>query len=461
MRLACLAVLGAASSVVGCGLYSLDGLTGNDAGLEGDAGVLLDGSVQDGTAAGGGTADGADASTPPNDASAADGASAGAPVSIVTVGAVTAPSGAAQQGHLAWTAGTQQWWLFYADATQPAVLQSMSSADFVTWSSGTTLTLPGPPSDGRNFAAWAGTAAGQDVVHIGVSVVVSDTDRRHLHVRARPTASGLVFDPIVVLGTPYLNLPGLDPDGPATALASDGTLVDTSAWFEGPDGGPTGNEYEWSSTEPDPGGAWTAAFGAADQIEQVAGYVNARDVVPLPGGSLMALWESGDVDPDPTNVSSSVGSPTQWSPSALVFEASTQDPNDWSACNIGTTLHAVRHTSAGAWEHRVWSGALADGGAVFVDGGTIGALATPAGAGVVVLCDATTVHVFAIAPDSGNPIQTTQWNGTSWSAWANAVVAGAQRAWLTGTITPSGRIALAWTETTGSSVAIEGALVAP
>jgi len=58
--------------------------------------------------------------------------------------------GAAQQGHLAWTEGTQQWWLFYVDSTKPDLLQSVVSSDFVTWSSSTSFALPGPVSDGRD-----------------------------------------------------------------------------------------------------------------------------------------------------------------------------------------------------------------------------------------------------------------------------------------------------------------------
>ncbi|HEY6463776.1 MAG TPA: hypothetical protein VIY73_26585, partial [Polyangiaceae bacterium] len=329
-------------------------------------------------------------------------------------------------------------------------------------SAGGTLALPGPVADGRDIAAWAGTAAGEDVVHLGVGVVVSSTDRRHLHVRARPAGNVLDFDPVVVLGNPYLGLSGLDPDGPATALGSDGTLLDTSGWWEGPDGGATGNEYAWSSTAPDPGGAWTPAFGRAQFVEQVPGYVNARAVVPLAGGTMLALWEAGDVDPDPTNVRSAVGSSTTWSPGADVFSASPQDPNDWGACAVGADVHAVRHTSAGAWEHRIWTGGTnADGGTAFLAGGTIAPLATPAGAGAVVLCDATRVHVFAIAPDAGNPIRETIWEGNTWSAWSDVVVAPGQRTWLTGAITPTGSIALAWTESSANPVAIAGALVAP
>ncbi len=176
------------------------------------------------------------------------------------------------------------------------------------------------------------------------------------------------------------------------------------------------------------------------------GYVNARGLVPLPGASVLSLWESGDVDPDPTNVNSALVVAGSWSPWAAVFAPASQDPNDWGACGNGATVSAVRHTSAGAWEHRLWSGSLDDGGAAFADGGAMGTLDTSAAAGAVVLCDGTKVHVYAIAPGPGSPVRTTVWDGTAWSAWSDAVVAGKTRTWLTGTITPSGRVALAWTE---------------
>jgi hypothetical protein len=469
MRLAGLVALGAASSVVGCEVFSLDGLAGGS-----DAGSSvtgpLDASVQDATEPDDARADAVvdaaadDLSVPPVDAGGGDAANDGGPVTLATVGSTGAPSGAAQRGHLAWTDGTQQWWLFYVDSTKPDLLQSVVSNDFVTWSQSTSVALPGAATDGRNVAVWAGAAGGQDVLHLSVSVDVSSTDRRHLHVRARPAGSALTFDPVVVVGTTSANLSGLDPDGPATALGTDGTIFETSGWFEYPDSGVTGNEYGWSSTRPDPGGAFTPAFGPATLVEEVPGYVNARGLVPLPGASasMLGLWESGDVDPDPTNVSAALGVAGSWSPASRVFAPASQDPNDWGACGNGATVSAVRHTSAGAWEHRVWGGSLDDGGSVaFESGAAMSALGTPAAAGAVVLCDGTRVHVFAIAPDAGSPIRTTVWDGTAWSAWSDAVAAGNTRTWLTGTITPAGRVALAWTESVGASSTIVGARVGP
>ena len=458
MRLARLAALGAATTVVGCGFLSLDGLTGGDAGQ----GVVapVDGSPQDGTVvpeAGGGEA-GSDGKVP-DDGPVTDGETPGTPVTIASAGGLTAPSGAAQEGHLVWTNGTKQWWFFSAGAADAGALAVASSSDFQTWTAGAPIALPGPPTDGRNLAAWAGTAGGQDVVDVAVSAVVSSTDRRHLHVLGQPSAGGFQVEALAVLGTTTANLTGLAPDGPATASASDGTIVDTSAWSQDADGGATGNEYAWSSATTDAG---APAFGPTQELEQVPGYVNARAVVPLPGGGVMALWEAGDVDPDPTNVSFATGLSTKWSPPAAVFVAAPQDPNDWSACSLGTSVHAVRHTSGGAWEHRVWTAGTAtgDGGTAFVDGGTIGTMNAPAGTGVVVLCDATRVHVFAIAPDTGNPIRTTAWDGTSWAAWTDVVgaaVATVQRTWLTGAITPAGTVGLAWTQGT----TVEGAIVGP
>ena len=467
MRLARLVALGAACSIVGCEAFSLDGLTGGGPDAGGSTVGPLDGSLPDPADAADARADAVidasadDRSVPPVDAGLGDTASDGGPVTLAAVGSTSAPSGAAQQGHLAWTDGAQQWWLFYVDSSKPEVLQSVVSNDFVTWSPATNLTLPGAATDGRNVAVWAGGAGGQDVLHLSVSVVVSSTDRRHLHVRARPAGNNLTFDPIVVVGTTRPNLPGLDPDGPATALGNDDTVFETSGWFEDPDSGATGNECGWSSTSPDPGGAFTAAFGAVSTPGQVPGYVNARHLVPLPGASILAVWESGDVDPDPTNVSATLGVAGSWSPESRVFAPSSQDPNDWGACGNGATVSAVRHTSAGSWEHRVWGGSLDDGGVAFASGGAMSALGTPAAAGSVVLCDGTRVHVFAIAPGAGSPIRTTVWDGMAWSAWSDAVAGGKTRTWLTGTITPAGRVALAWTESAGGSSRIVGALVVP
>ncbi len=250
MRLAGLVAMGAASSMAGCGLFSLDGLAGGDAAADGAVVQPLDGSPLDGTgpadaleaAANDAAAD--DHSVPPVDSGSGDAANPGGPVTLAAAGSTNAPSGAAQQGHLAWTDGTQQWWLFYVDSAKPDLLQSVVSSDFVTWSPSTALTLPGAVPDGRNVAVWAGAAAGQAVLHLSISVNVSSTDRRHLHLRARPAGSALTFDPVVVAGTTSANLAGLDPDGPATTLGSDGTIVETSGWFEIPDSGAIGNSLD-------------------------------------------------------------------------------------------------------------------------------------------------------------------------------------------------------------------------
>lgn len=448
----------ATATLAACEIFEpLDGLSGADAGPRFDAMELPDvgpDSQSDeapADAPGDSVLDAKDASS---DVDAAETSGPATPVDIVDVGAVTAPSGHAQQGPLVWLSGEQAWWLFYESAAKPTTLAALGSSDFRTWSPVGTITLPGPPTDGRNIAALAGVAGGKDVLHVGVGVVVSSSDRRHLHVRAHPVSGTLQFDAYGVLGTPTLSSSNLDPDGPATALGSDDTVLDTSGWYEVPDSGGTANEYAWVTTSADPGGAWTPAWGAVATVETIPQYVNARAALALAGGSFMALWEAGDVEPDPTNVHFALLSSGQWSAAASVFASSTQDANDWGACRLGTSVHAVRHTSAGAWEHRVWSGTA------FVDGGTMPTLDTPAGAGAVVLCDTSSVRVFAIAPSAGNPVDATQWNGTSWSAWKEVVAPGAPRSYLSGAITPGGQVALVWTEAADGGALVAGALVA-
>lgn len=448
-----------AATIAGCGIFEpLDGLSGGDAGARLDAAELPDVGGDDATDApamdasptGDAMLDAREAST---DAGAAETSGPAAPVTIADVGAVAAPSGHAQQGPLVWLSGAQAWWLFYESAASPTTLATLASSDFQTWSPVGTITLPGPPTDGRNIAALAGAAGGEDVLHVAVGVVVAPNDRRHLHVRAHPLTGMLQFDAYDELGTTSFASSNLDPDGPATALGSDGTVLDTSGWYQVPDSGATANEFAWLTTSPDPGGAWIPTWGAVASVETVPQYVNARAAVALPGGSFMALWEAGDAEPDPTNVHFALLSSGQWSAAGNVFAASPQDPNDWGACLLNTSVHAVRHTSSGAWEHRVWSGAA------FADGGTMPKLDMPVGAGAVVLCDASSVRVFAIAPDAGNPVDETQWDGTSWSAWKEVVAPGATRSYLSGAITPDGQAALVWTEGSDGGSVIAGALV--
>ncbi len=443
----------------GCSVLSLDGLVGNDAGTAAfDSSTPPDSpeaqdAASDTRTPSADVSSSRDAPQATGDAGMAEGSAPANPVTVVSVGSVAAPSGHAQQGPLVWLSGARAWWLFYVDGSAPTTLAALGSSDFQKWSPVGSFSLPGPVVDGRDLAAFAGAAGGTDVVHLGASVAVASNDRRHLHARVHPASGMLQLDAYSVLGTTTMAATQLDPDGPATVLGTDDTVLDTSAWYTDPDSGATGNEYAWLTSSPDPGGAWTPPWGGATTVGMVAQYVNAREAVPLAGGGCFALWEAGDTEPDPSNVRFAVRSSGQWSAAGDVFLASTQDPNDWGACLLGTSIHAIRHTSAGAWQHRVWSGSS------FADGGAIPPLDSPAGTGVVALCDGAHVRVFAIAPDAGSPVNETRWDGKAWSPWTEVVAPGGKRSWLSGTISPSGQVALVWTETADAGAVVAGALV--
>ena len=78
-----------------------------------------------------------------------------------------------------------------------------------------------------------------------------------------------------------------------------------------------------------------------------------------------------------------------------------------------------------------------------------------AGGGLFGATDGTNVWLFVINTDTANSILFTQFNGTSWTAWATVPGTGTgtqTRNFITGYPTiGSGQIGLAWTQTNGSN----------
>jgi len=122
----------------------------------------------------------------------------------------------------------------------------------------------------------------------------------------------------------------IDPDGPVTAVGSDGIVTDLSGWID-EGSGHIDDALAWRSVNPDTGSMWTNAWNAYPLLTYVPNVVNARAIASLPGGGVLALWEDGSAEPepDPDNVQWAVWSGSAWGSVANVFpDSTTQGVND-------------------------------------------------------------------------------------------------------------------------------------
>jgi hypothetical protein len=382
-----------------------------------------------------------------------------AATSPVALGTSTVADGTGDpsQSHVVYAKGEARWWLFWLDPAAPMSLATRSSTDFVTWTDGPALALPyGHGSIGRNFAARSVSIGGKDVIHLSLGFRVSAQDHRRWHARAIASAGTLAFDTPVEVDTCSGALSGdeVEPDGASVVVADDGHVTDLSGWTFWPATPGIGNAHAWRATGTDTGASFAETWNAEDDVQRVTTFVHGRAGAALGGANVLYLWDAGDAA-DPTNVAWSAWNGAAWSAPGTVFTTpAPQDANDWSMYRrSGTDVHVVRRTLAGGFEHmRFASGAWTAGVAV-------PAFAGLARGGVFLGASGSDLVLVSLAADG--TIGATRWDGTSWAPWKTIVATNATRAFLSGTVTASGRTALVWTETMGSTFAVEGALIVP
>lgn len=383
------------------------------------------------------------------------------PVLVASVmGDSYASSGQAQQTKLVYATGSQRWWLFYFDGAEPKSLKTKYSTDFVTWTDGQTLTLAQPHGgDGRDLSVAYANVNGTDLVHIVMSQHISPSDRRLYHARATISGAAITFGAPVERFVVSAQSPSLDPDGPATVIATDGHVADLTSWIEIANG--TGNSYVARSASEDLGASWDGVWMPEVQLEIVPFAINAHGMVAMNAGSLLAFWEDGAVEGGRVpNVRWSLGGPGPWSaPPAEVFESpQLQSVNDWAAvARTPNDVHVVRRTAAGdAYEHRRFDGLG------WKSEQPIPARAGKVGQGVFLASDGQGLVLATITDDPPNTVSFIRWSESGWGTWSAAVTIGADRTYLSGWATVvEGRVGLLWTEPgPGGGLVIRGALIA-
>jgi hypothetical protein len=407
---------------------------------------------------GGGSGDASADARAATDAQDAGGCVNGVAV-LANSGAVANPTGLAMQTHVVYAENTLAWWLFYIDSAHPNLLKTRWSSDFCTWNDGAALMLPyAHGSEGRNYSVSYSSLAGHDVIHVSFSHYVSTTERYHTHTRAEISGSTISFDaPVLISSILTSTSYPIDPDGPVTAVGSDGIVTDLSAWID-EGSGHIDDALAWRSVNPDTGSMWTNAWNAYQLLTYVPNVVNARAIASLPGGGVLALWEDGSAEPDPDNVQWAVWSGSAWGSVANVFpDSTTQGVNDWSVLPLASgDTHAVRRTLSSGFEHERFNGTTwSSGGTIPEDPGQLDT-------GVFLAStSATSIALYAIG-EGTSVIRTLAWTGGAWAdGWTNAVSANGTPSFLGGYASPTARkAAIIWTEaSSGGTYQVVGMLV--
>lgn len=363
---------------------------------------------------------------------------------------VLAATGFGFQSHFAYAEGTGEWWLFHdgSDGT----LRSIHSKNFTQWGSGPTLSLSqGNSNDGRDLAVASRRFGAVDVVHITQG---TGSNGRY-HIRGTLSDGAIAFDlPTVV----NLGGDGTTPDGAATAMLEDGTVIDVSGWQATPQTpplGPCGNGDVdvFIADKKEDGTTFTSVKWTETVVWCVQNHVNAHQILPL-GDNALILYEDGADDANPVNVLMTIRKPDEtWAPvedpmgpkitPPSVFPAdAAMGFNDWTATVAGTRAHAVRHVS-GVFEYRtiVPGGGWSDGPAIATEPvkHNDGIFLAPYGDGLVLV---------ALSESAGDPILYTAYDGTSWTAWTELVPSGGSRSFLSGfaPTAPGVKPAIQWTE---------------
>lgn len=367
---------------------------------------------------------------------------------------MTTATGHATQSHLIYAVNSARWWLFYLTSTQ--TLATAYSSDFVTWTTGATLTLSSPHlSEGRNFGVVYKNISSTDVVHIHLFYKNSNTVRQNWHVRCTISGTTATFGTETQIPqTATGSLAGFGTDGCNTAIASDNSIY-LSQWCTTGNG--FGDDDVAKSTNVDSGTAWTAGFASTTTTESVASATSSRQLLPLATGNMVELHDSGSTYQTPTQVRSTKWT-TSWSTPIDVFGSTVAiSENDWCAVRVNDTdIHAVRRSGSNTYDHRRYNAST------WAAGATVATQTSKAGAGVKLVSDGTDVYLVIVDSDAANTVRYCKWTAAAgtWGAWSAVETSTQVRGFLTGYPALVGTtIGLVWTQTNGSNFDLVGSLL--
>jgi hypothetical protein len=364
-------------------------------------------------------------------------------------------TGRAQHRHLVYAPNSAVWWAFWVDPASPSTLACAYSADLVTWTAGTALTLPKPlcggnqtasyngQADARNFGATVVANGATDVLHVAACLYDSGAAQAQLYdCRATLGASSISW------GTPtqaQVTATFWSPDGTAPVVAADGSYLINSGLprFAGHNQGNETGEYNATK---DTSGSWTPGAWSHYEIETAGAETSSHAAVPLSGGTALWLWDLGDVDNAPTDIrwgKADIGGVTPTA--ASVFGSSvTCDGNDWGVTRrTATDVHVVRRTGSNTYAHRRFNGTSWSAGDAIPNQTSL------AGGGVALCSDGTDVYLAVIDSAAGQAVRYVKWTvGGGWGSWTDLDNTSAARSSLAAMqeATGAAKLAFVWCE---------------
>lgn len=332
-------------------------------------------------------------------------------------------AGSPQQHHVHFASNLGAYVVFYLSPQNKNALLTRITPDFQTFVDGPSLPLPRPhDNEGRNFDVAYANIGGADVFHLVISI--HDGMRYSYRARGRATKGGvLAFDSPSELGHGDFHYDTLDPDGPAVSILASGRVVISSGYNSVE--GHTANAVVWMANKADDGAVdWDHAFAPGVELQTAAQSVNARSLLPIPGGASL-IWEAGDKEPKPTQLHYALFDGNAWSgPDDVGFPPQPFDVADYNQVRTPDgRIHAVRY-GAGAYLHRYHD-------TTGHDGFPIATAAHSEGDGLVLLAPANDAVAFAL--DAADKVlRKATLSSDHWSAWASVAPADASRSHLSG-----------------------------
>jgi hypothetical protein len=440
-------------------------------------------------------------------------AAVASPVKIGTTigGTFSDATGHSGQSHLVFAPNANVWWLFtlssahdaLGDRTVQSYVSSGPDLATATWSakavsptlgnanSATSSVLAG----GRSLGVAVRSISGVDYAHVFVSAAFDGQTSSNGHSRATLGATTISWGAWNNPGSPNtasewqgpLNS-GNPPSAAATHTSWGNSIGISTGGFIHHFSVTLDQEVDCAvgrSTNADVSASWTNGFGTNTSPTGLAGTsppwtvavidktmtneCKAMSFAPLASDVMLAVYSNGAVvQPNLTNLryqkSGASGTWTNISASTgggsgnVFSSTATISQNDWALVPVNTTtIHAYRRKATGtgidAATYNVAGNSFAASAVQPPAFGT--GQAFKAGGGLFGATDGTNVWLFVINTDTANSILYTQWNGTSWTAWATVPGTGVgsqTRNYITGNPTiGSGQAGLAWTQTNGSN----------
>ena len=435
------------------------------------------------------------------------------PVKIGTTiaGTFSDATGHSGQSHLVFAPNANVWWLFtlssahdaLGDRTVQTWVSSGPDLATATWSakavSPTLGNANGATSSvlagGRSLGVAVRSIGGVDYAHVFVSSAFDGQTSSNGHARATLSSSAITWGAWNNPGSPNtasewqgpLNS-GVPPSAAATHTSWGNTIGISTGGFVHHFSVTLDQEVDCAvgrSTNADTAAAWTNGFGTNTSPTGLSGTsppwtvavidktmtneCKTLSFAPLASDFMLAVYSNGAVvQPNLTNLryqkSGASGTWTNISASTgggngnVFSSAATINQNDWALVPVNTTtIYAFRRKATGAGiDAATYNVAGNSFAASAVQPPAFGTgQAFKAGGGLFGATDGTNVWLFVINTDTANSILYTQWNGTSWTAWATVPGTGTgsqTRNFITGNpAIGSGQAGLAWTQTNGSN----------